>query len=207
MIQYRKSQENWKAERRTQVAKTKSRYYATIVYEESKPEKWLEKIEHWKVKTLVSPVHNEDITDDGEIKKAHYHILIKFDGGRTKEVAEKLFKDINGVGCENVGSYKAMARYLIHKDNPEKAQYNPKEVKAFYCEYGKEAENEKESNLSIAQRTLTWIQEKKIKNIGELVEKSIFESNEEIADEIKNNFYFYKTYIQYKPYNKKNVDK
>ena len=40
-----------------------------------------------------------------------------------------IFDDIGGVGREMVNSARGYARYLCHLDNPEKAQYDPAEVR------------------------------------------------------------------------------
>ena len=42
-----------------------------------------------------------------------------------------MFELIGGVGREAVNSARGYARYLCHLDNPEKAQYDPKDIIAF----------------------------------------------------------------------------
>lgn len=107
------------------------RNYATVVYPESAPANWVELLSDQCVPAFVSPLHNLDVNPDGEIKKAHYHVLLAFDSLKTKDQASDIFGLIGGVGCETVQSLRGYARYLCHLDNPEKHQYLPDDVVAF----------------------------------------------------------------------------
>jgi len=109
----------------------RSRNYATIVYPESAPEDWIEILQNLKVPTLISPEHNMDVNPDGEIKKEHYHVLLKFSGKKSKEQVLALCQQFGGVGCETVNNFRSYARYLCHLDNPEKAQYEVSDVLSF----------------------------------------------------------------------------
>lgn len=106
----------------------RSRVYATILYPDSAPPNWKEIIVDWHVSTLISPLHDKDINPDGSLKKPHHHIMIMFDGLKSWNQVQSLFKSIKAVGRERVMSTRGYARYLCHLDNPEKAQYNPKDV-------------------------------------------------------------------------------
>ena len=107
----------------------RTRYYATVVYPESAPENWLDILREMKFNVLVSPLHDKDVNpDDGEIKKAHYHVLMLFDGVKSKDQVTLIRDAIGGVGFEVVNSVRGYARYLCHLDNPEKYQYDPADV-------------------------------------------------------------------------------
>lgn len=106
----------------------RTRSYATIVYPESAPENWLDILRELKFNVLVSPLHDKDVNPDGEIKKAHYHVLMLFDGVKSVEQATEIRDTFGGVGFENVNSVRGYARYLCHLDNPEKYQYSPEDV-------------------------------------------------------------------------------
>lgn len=107
------------------------RNFATVVYPESAPENWLERLDGLHVPAFVSPLHNQDINPDGSPKKPHWHILIMFAGVKTREQAQEVIDAIGGVGCESVSTVRGYARYLVHADNPEKAQYSKSDVRAF----------------------------------------------------------------------------
>ncbi len=113
-------------------AACRERNFATIIYPDSAPEDWLAKLKAQRVPVLVSPLHDEDLNEDGTRKKPHYHVLYVFDTPKDfdKQVAP-LFAEIGAVGRERVRSKRGYARYLCHLDNPEKAQYDPHGVSAF----------------------------------------------------------------------------
>ena len=108
----------------------RTRNYATVVYPESAPDGWLDLLIEECVPSFVSPLHDMDCNPTGEVKKAHYHVLIMFDSVKTIEQAQVIFDEIGGVGCEKVNSIRGYARYLCHLDNPEKAQYEKSLVKS-----------------------------------------------------------------------------
>ncbi len=108
---------------------SRTRNYATIVYTDSAPENWQEKLTELRIPAFISPLHDKDKNATGEPKKAHYHVMIMFTGPKTERQARQVFKVIGGVGCEAVQSVRGMARYLCHLDNPEKAQYKQEDVK------------------------------------------------------------------------------
>lgn len=108
--------------------KKRTRNWATVVYPESAPTDWKIKLQEQCVPALVSPVHDRDINADGSIKKEHYHVMLLFDGVKTKEQAEEVFSVIGGVGVEPIKSARAYARYLCHLDNLDKVHYKIEDV-------------------------------------------------------------------------------
>lgn len=109
----------------------RTRNFATVVYPESAPENWLEVLDGLHVPAFVSPLHDKDINPDGSPKKPHWHVLIMFASVKTREQAQAVIDAIGGVGCESVSTVRGYARYLVHADNPEKAQYSKSDVRAF----------------------------------------------------------------------------
>ena len=117
--------------RKKQYEDNRRRCWACVVYPESCPPDWLETIGEWAVATAVSPLHNKDVNPDGQPKKPHYHVLVKFEGKKSQEQVQDLFETVKGVGAIPIQSPEGYTRYLVHKDNPEKAQYNPADIKTF----------------------------------------------------------------------------
>lgn len=71
--------------------------------------------------------HNRDIDEKGDTKKLHTHIVFKVgENARHRTAISKI------IGCpENMiegCKQKPSILYLIHKNNPEKTQYQPEEV-------------------------------------------------------------------------------
>lgn len=119
------------SQKESNTSKSRTRNYATVVYPESAPENWQQIISESKIPVFISPLHDQDINPTGEHKKSHFHVMAMYENVKTKEQAQDFFESFGGVGCETVASLRGYARYLCHLDNPEKAQYNPDDVKAF----------------------------------------------------------------------------
>lgn len=111
------------------------RNWTCIVYPESAPDDWQDILSRHCVPSFISPLHDQDINPTGEPKKPHYHVMLMFDGKKSKSQVEEIFGSIGGVGCEVVKSMRGCARYLCHLDNPEKAQYDPDQVKSIAADY------------------------------------------------------------------------
>ena len=92
----------------------RTRNFATVVYPESAPQDWLEKLAEAKIEALVSPLHDKDKNPDGEPKKAHYHVILMFETVKTTEQVKEITEKIGGVGVEKINSLRGYARYLIH---------------------------------------------------------------------------------------------
>lgn len=106
----------------------KKRYWAFVLYPESAPENWREILQQTGLSICVSPLHDKDINPTGEKKKAHYHIILCYSGPTTFKCVKSITDSLNQpipIPLEQVRGY---FRYLTHKDNPEKYQYNDKEI-------------------------------------------------------------------------------
>lgn len=107
------------------------RLWATVVYPESAPDNWLTILRDLMIPCYVSPLHDKDFNADKTPKKAHYHVMLVFEGKKSRAQIEEIVKRFGGVGQENVKSKRGYARYLCHLDNPEKAQYSPDDVLSY----------------------------------------------------------------------------
>lgn len=109
--------------------KTRKRVFATIVYEESAPENWKQILDNYHVEYFISPYHDKDKNEgDGSPKKPHWHVMVMFSSVKSDAQWERIRDSIGGVGNEEIESTRGYARYLCHLDNPEKAQYDVKDV-------------------------------------------------------------------------------
>ena len=113
----------------------KGRYWAGLIYPgDSAPDNWQELMQLSGLQILVSPLHDQDIADvkTGELKKPHRHVVAMWMNTTTHRNAQRFFEQFNGPKTIiRLESPRGMARYLIHLDNPEKAQYSPDDVLAF----------------------------------------------------------------------------
>lgn len=109
---------------------TRARNWVFIVYPESAPEDWLEQLDATNVETCISPLHDQDINGDGSPKKPHYHVLMCFDGNKSFEQVKVITDSLNSPIPIQAKSVKGSVRYWVHMDNPEKHQYNTKDIKS-----------------------------------------------------------------------------
>ena len=124
--QKRKEAQQKAAEKR---AGARARGWACIVYPDSLPEGWVDKLAAAHIQTLISPLHNKDVHATGEIKKAHYHVLAMYENPVQESTARRYFERI-GVYLppERVDTIKGYARYLIHLDDHDKAKYDQADI-------------------------------------------------------------------------------
>lgn len=110
----------------------RTRNWNFILYPESAPENWQDIINETKIEWVLSPLHDKDIDINGELKKPHYHITLLYPGPKTYEqVAGLVVHDLKQpipVKCQSV---KGSIRYMVHKDNPEKFQYDWNDIKCY----------------------------------------------------------------------------
>jgi len=114
---------------------TRVRNFATVVYPDSAPADWQDILARHCIPAFISPLHDKDVNPTGEPKKPHYHVLLMFDGKKSDDQVKEVFDSIGGVGLEKVKSLRGYARYLCHLDNPEKAQYEPSDVRSIAADY------------------------------------------------------------------------
>lgn len=107
----------------------KERYWTFVCYPESLPEDWIEYLQMTGLEIAISPLHEYDINLSGELKKPHYHVLLCFRGPTTYNKVLTIIKYLNCTIPQRVLSTKGMIRYFTHKDNPEKYQYDDKDIK------------------------------------------------------------------------------
>ena len=107
----------------------KKRNFTTIVYPDSAPTDWIDQLQQTGLTCAISPLHDKDIDPTGEPKKPHYHIIFCFEGPTTIKNAQELSNSLlSGVLVKPIESVRGMYRYLTHKDNPEKYQYNDRDI-------------------------------------------------------------------------------
>lgn len=107
------------------------RNYVGIGYPESLKNGWIDILENTHIKTLISPLHDKDFDENGELKKPHYHIILIFENKKSFKQVQEIFNAINAFQkIEAVHSLKGQARYLCHLDNAKKHKYDINDVKA-----------------------------------------------------------------------------
>ena len=106
----------------------KKRNWTFVLYPESAPEDWQEKLKLSGLLVAISPLHDKDDNPTGEPKKAHYHIILVYPGPTTYSAVAKLTASYNATIPQPIESVRGMYRYFTHLDNPEKYQYSGEEI-------------------------------------------------------------------------------
>lgn len=110
-----------------------------VLYEDSANPEWKTLLQEDHIPYMLA-YHDKDIVKNGEteeLKKPHYHVILCFE---NKKSIEQLQYYADRYGAANgqwqaVASLRAMARYLIHADNPDKYQYDSGIVETCAIDY------------------------------------------------------------------------
>lgn len=197
------------------MSEKRTRNWSTIIYprqsEDDKtecPENWAGILGELGLKCAVSPLHDRDVYSEdvkdkvtgellhkaGDKKKPHRHVLIAFEGVKTRKQAEEVFERIGGVGAESVNSLYGMTRYLTHADNPEKAQYSSVDVLTFggfeYKRYASTKEDEEKQVISQMGEIFNLIEENELYTFADLAEYLMTERQELFGCMRKNSYFF-----------------
>lgn len=175
---------------------TKKRNWTFVLYPESAPADWVDRLKISGLLVAISPLHDKDINPTGEKKKEHYHVILVYSGPTTYNAVEKFTRSLNATIPLPLESVKGMYRYFTHKDNPEKYQYNEFDI---LCLNGFNisdlVELTKAEVNEIKGRILKLIREVGIVEYASLIDFLL--DNEMIAeyDVAINNTFFFNTYI------------
>ena len=198
----------------------RSSKWTFLIYPDSCPNAWENQ---WKdilvalhVPCAVSPLHDKDLNPDGEEKKPHYHVMLEYDSLKSfKQVSEDI-AILNGTIPQIVKSPVGMIRYFIHKDNPEKHQYDFADITVLngfdiekYDSY-----TDAEIDHIIADIT-NFIDVNQIYEYADLVAWTRNKENEHFEDWykiIRKNTFFFSAYLssrrnQYKEWKKQQTNK
>lgn len=181
----------------------KKRNWACVVYPESLPKDWKTILIQTGLEIAVSPLHNRDINPDGEIKKEHYHLILCYSGPTTYKSVSELTSKLNAPLPQALESVKGYYRYLTHKDNPEKYQYDECDIqhlggfqKSNYMEFSR-------SEIQLIKRKVQiFIRENEIKEYSKLLDLLLDNEMFDEWDIASNNTLLFDKYISSKRWGK-----
>lgn len=165
----------------------RTRNWNFILYPESAPENWKDVINEHRIEWVCSPLHNMDVTADGEVKKDHYHITLLYPSHKSYEQVRELTDSLNSPIPQRCNSVKGSIRYMVHKDDPDKFQYSWSDI----CTYGgvrledliKPSSRER---LEIQLKALDYIEENNVFYFDDLVKAYKQIGNHEAVDVLMN---------------------
>lgn len=106
----------------------RARTWCAVVYPDSAPENWRDLLDEQHIPWAESPLHEFDVNPTGEVKKAHWHIVLSFDGKKSYEQVCEILAPIRCPVPQRAHDIRGAVRYFVHLDNPEKYQYNRSEI-------------------------------------------------------------------------------
>lgn len=175
----------------------KKRNWAFIVYPESAPADWKERLQAKGLQCAISPLHDKDLNPDNTLKKPHWHVIAVYAGPTSFNIVQKITEELNSPNPQPLEQIKGYYRYLSHKDNPEKHQYDEKEIQTLngfsIFDFSEIAKGEA---LEIKRIICRYIRENEILTYSKMFD--ILDAEEKTAelDVFSNNTMFFKEYIK-----------
>lgn len=174
-----------------------------LIYPDSAPENFFELITDFLGENVGFKyiLHDKDVDKDGNLKKAHYHIL--FD----QMLSRAQWKYIENIGKvkhhEDFFSPSGAEKYLTHEDNEEKYHYNADDVKCVNWNddiWSELIEKEKKENAKnddkveegeIVSKIITAIMENDIHDIQSLTKYVVSNmTNDDLMVVVKRAYFF-----------------
>jgi len=107
----------------------RTRLWTFVAYPESAPENWRGILDSEHIPWIESPLHEGEMNPDNETeKKAHWHILLLFDGKKSYDFILDITKKIKATIPQPCKNAKGLVRYMAHLDNPEKKKYSTSDI-------------------------------------------------------------------------------
>lgn len=170
----------------------KSRTWSIIGWTESLPENWQKKLKDSNLKIVVSPLHDSDLDEDtGEIQKAHYHIVVNWEGPTTLESAREFAEECGlGTYVERVRNMSNILDYLTHDSysSKEKHQYDYKDIMWINCTMS-------DFKKIGYRQIIEYIKEHKIFAFNTLVDSLITENENDLLEFVSQKPYYVNLYL------------
>lgn len=171
----------------------KKREWTFVLYPESAPSDWRDIIRQRGLVAAASPLHDRDINADGTPKKPHHHIIVVYDGPTTySNVCALSVGELNGTIPKVLDSPRGMYTYFTHEDNPEKAQYEKKDIEHFNNFNITDLCMLKQSEIfEIKKRVIDFIDDNDIIEYADLIRYLVrAEMKDELGVSMENTFFF-----------------
>lgn len=143
--------------------------FSLVAYPDSMGSTIQEKIEELKkydLKDYAYILHNKDSDDNGELKKEHYHIYIKFSKLVRSETILKIF---NTSVYEDVKDINALMRYFLHLGEESKHEYSKEElIKNFDIDFNSNLSKE-DKEINELNTILNYVNSNNFKGLNGLL--------------------------------------
>lgn len=176
----------------------KKRNWAFVLYPESAPDDWRERLQQTGLPCAISPLHDRDVNATGEPKKPHYHVMVFYQGPTSYNVVKRLTDGLNQPIPQVVEQVRGYYRYLTHMDNPEKAQYSPADIRTLNgFDLGDFVEMTKSEATRFKRQLMEYIRENDLMEYADLMEMTMCDGvPPEWFDVASSNTLFFTAYLK-----------
>lgn len=165
---------------------TRTRNWTIVVYPESAPKDWKDILDNMHIGWVCSPLHEKDVNPDGTKKKPHWHIVLIFQNLKSYDQILSISKKLHAPIPKRVEDLKGMIRYLIHLDNPEKYQYDRKDIEVHGGVEIDQYFDTKGNRLKNLKDMVSFIQDNQITSMSQLAGILIQNGQDEWFDILAN---------------------
>lgn len=97
------------------------------LYFDSAPENWEQLIRESGYEAVWA-VHDKDVRPTGEVKETHAHVAVRFSHAVDLETAKAVLTSfgVKEASVQYRDNWRAVCRYMVHMDDPDKYQYDPR---------------------------------------------------------------------------------
>lgn len=187
----------------------KKRNWAFVAYPESLPEDWKEQLKLSGLQGAISPLHDKDVNPDGEHKKAHYHIIVIYGAPTTYNNVLNFTRKLNATIPQALENVRGMYRYFSHKDNPEKYQYDDKDIECFNDFNIRDFVELTSSEITeLKKKVMCFIREHDLDEYSDLIDTLM--QDESLADELEvamNNTLLFDRFLTSRRYKKEKAQR
>lgn len=182
----------------------KKRNWAFVLYPESAPQDWKEQLQLSGLAGAISPLHDKDTNPTGEPKKPHYHVIVVYSGPTSFNVVKGLTDKLNQPIPQPLEQVRGYYRYLTHKDNPEKYQYNEQDIQTINgFDISEFIEITKSEILAIKAKLQTLIREKDFQEYADFLDYLQDFGDKTDYDIASSHTIFFNTYLKSRRYGKR----
>lgn len=183
------------------MSKQKSRYWAFVVYPESAPSNWKELLQQTGLQYAISPLHDKDKDPTENDKKHHWHVIAVWSGPTTLAAVKRITDSVKSPIPIALNAIKGYYRYLTHKDNPEKHQYNESEISTLNgFNISNYEELTKQEVLTIKKQVIELIRNQELNEYSDLIDILMDSDMQVELDIATNHTIFFNSYLKSRRY-------
>lgn len=151
--------------------KIRARNFAMVLYDDSCVSDW-KRILRESCLSGFSIYHDQDVDEKGELKKAHYHVLVHFNNPVRRNTILGLSEALGASNgrYEVVGHYVGYARYMCHLDERGKHVYDVNEVECYGGADYISVISGKKDNARVVSQIIEYCKENRVYSYADLIE-------------------------------------